>query len=165
MSVRMEAAQPNPPSEQIKRVEEELGVSLPASYIEALAVINGARPEANVLKEGREQYSVARFLEITSLPQEKEYVDEFNPSSRVPVAYDECGNWICIGTQGQESGQMFFLEHEIAGNDAFTKIADTLEDFLRRLQPFDSSQTESASGPKGNSWIDPDFLKSLGPNP
>ena len=55
------------------------------------------------------------------------------------------------------------MDHEIAGDDAFNKIADTLEDFLCRLQPFDTLQAAPVTGTKGISWINPDFLKSLKP--
>ena len=60
-----------------------------------------------------------------------------------------------------ERENIFFLDHEIVGDDAFSRIANTLEDFLHRLQPFDLSQVELPGDTEGVSWIDPDFLKSL----
>ena len=71
MTVRVETAQPNPSRDRIKEVEEELGIRLPLSYVEALIVINGARPGANVFEDNGEQYGVECFLEATNLLREK----------------------------------------------------------------------------------------------
>lgn len=161
MSVKMEVSQPNPPLERIKEVERVLGLSFPDSYIRTLALCNGARPEANVFEQDSKMYGVTKFFEVSEIPHQKELLDRFNPSDRLPIAYSEGGNYICLGTSGDEVGLVFFVDHEIPGGKAYTKIADSIEDFLERLRPFDISEVAPAGGIKGVSWIDPEFLKSL----
>ena len=154
----MTGAQPGPSADQVRSVEEKLGVSLPASYVKALAVIHGARPEENFIEDKGERYGVTRFLRIDEIPTNKRFIDEYNLSDRIPIASAPCGDYICIGTSHCEEGQIFILDHEFAGSEAFTKIADSLEDFLNRLQPAEPLQIKPVVE---SVWIRPGFLESL----
>ena len=161
MTIKMEAALPQPSTDTIRRVEAELGLTLPASYVAALAFLNGARPEINFFEDDGKTYEVANFLPVVELPYHKRLMDDFNPSSRVPIAGDSCGNSFCMGTDGDECGIIYFADHEIPGDDAFHRIASSLEDFLERLQVDDDPSRWPEPAPGGEVWIDPAFKEFL----
>lgn len=162
MTVRLQKAQPPPSDNAIREVEEQLGLELPPSYVAALQFCNGARPEANRYHLHDSDYSIAEFLDIVHVGQVKRLQDEYNPSSRIPFAEDSFGNAFCIGTDMGEHDQIFFMDHEIPGDNAFRLIAPSFDAFFEGLQPYDPTLDESLQ-PEGDVWVDPDFLKSLQP--
>ena len=160
MTIKMETALPQPSPETIQQVEAELGLKLPPAYVAALAFLNGARPEVNLIENSGRTYEVASFLAVVELPYQKRLLDEFNLSSRVPIAGDSCGNSFCIGTSNGEFGVIYFADHEVPGDDAFQMVARSMEDFLERLQPDDPSRWPEPTV-KGEVWIDPNFKALL----
>lgn len=161
MTIKMETAIPQPMPDEIRRVETELGLTLPTAYIAALAFLNGGRPEMNFFEDNGEVYEVANFFPFSKLPYQKYLMDEFTPSSRVPIAGDPCGNSFCIGTSNEEYGCIYFADHEISGDDAFRMIAISIEKFLERLQPDNDPSRWPEPAPGSEGWIDPNFKEFL----
>lgn len=50
--------------------------------------------------------------------------------------------------------KIYFWDHEVDRNEV---IADTFEDFLERLDPFDLSQVQLEKGQVMRVWLDPNF--------
>ncbi len=62
------------------------------------------------------------------------------PNSFFPIAYDSCGNLICIPVKGPDRGKVYFWDHEMEAADDeepsydnLTLIADSFEDFFNSL--------------------------------
>lgn len=52
------------------------------------------------------------------------------------------------------------MDHEIPGNEAYHLIARSFDDFLKRLEPYDSSNDPDPE-PGTTMWIHPDFKEFL----
>jgi len=61
------------------------------------------------------------------------------PRSMLPVGDDGIGNFVCMGIGKENSGEIFFLDHDVHPYDSpdsmegITKLAGSMEEFLRGL--------------------------------
>jgi hypothetical protein len=95
---------------------------------------NGAVPPDNIvrLSDGRET-SVRRFISVENMASVHCDVDEF-PEHVVPIGFDDGGNYF----YALENGAIWFWDHEV--QDGEIKIADSFQDFLNMLEPFDQTK-------------------------
>ena len=138
---------------EIESVEAVLGVSLPSDYRQFLARHNGAEPESNILWIGENQaVSVRTFLAVSELlTEQKKFKDEL-PASILPIAYDGCGNYICIDLNG---GSVLFWDHEEW--EALSPVAESFETFWEKLKRFDPTIFKPEVDEDDSVWIHPDF--------
>ena len=128
------------PSEaEIQDLERQLGFRLPDRFRALLPQLNGAEVEPNVIKgPGDEDYEINRFRKIEEIAQSKNAIDSVRSSDLllVPFAMDGCGDWFCVvAADGPEKGAVYFVDHEIAGNEAFSKVAASLDDLIENAEP------------------------------
>ena len=137
------------PSEaEIQDLERQLGFRLPDRFRALLPQLNGAVAEPNVIKgPGDEDYAINRFEKIEDIVDSKNAIDSVRPSDLllVPFARDGLGNWFCVvAADGPEKGVVYFVDHEIAGDEAFSKIAASLDELIECAEPYvDTDESES----------------------
>ena len=159
MSVSLENIMAPPTSAEIAVVEAALCLKLPPDYVAFLLIGNGAKPEPNLFDTmSNGKASVAEFFALSSLIIEKCYLDNANPSAKVPIARAVGGDWICIETLSTGYGTVWFADHELPGNDAFSPLSDNIETFLAKIMPWTPNEASVKPESVINSWIDPNFL-------
>ena len=92
---------------------------------------------------------------------EKRRLNNANPSAKLPIAGASGGDWICIETDSVGYGSIWFADHELPGDAAFSRLGDNLVDFLKILMPWTPDESTTEQQVFTNAWIDPAFLKSL----
>ena len=152
------------PSEaEIQDLERQLGFRLPDRLRALLPQLNGAVAEPNVIKgSGDEDYGISRFKDIKHIAQSKEAMDSQNPSDLllVPFADNGCGDWFCVvAADCPEKEAVYFVDHEFEGNDAFSRIAASLDELFENAEP--DLDTHDDDGEATVVWIEPGFLESL----
>ena len=128
------------PSEaEIQDLERQLGFRLPDRFRALLPQLNGAQAEPNLIKgPGDDDYGISRFEEIEHITQSKNAMDSGNPSdlSLVPFADNGCGDWFCVVADDcPEKEAVYFVDHEIEGDDAFSRIAASLDELFESAEP------------------------------
>jgi hypothetical protein len=140
----------------IAELEKLFGANLPKSYLLFIKEHDGARPAPNVFKVGNDNNAgVDEFISAHEVIRIRNLVDGF-PSHALPVARASGGNFVYLDPS---SGVVYFWDHEI--EDADIKLADSFDEFLTKLQPFDVSQIKLKPGQVKSAWINPDFLKKF----
>ncbi len=151
------------PSEaEIRDLERQIGFRLPNRVRVLLPQLNGARAEPNVIKgPGDEDYGISRFENIEDIVDSKNAIDSGNPSDLllVPFADDGCGDYFCVvAVDGPEKGAIYFVDHEIAGDDAFSRVAADLDELFEGAEPdIDTDDDNKATVV----WMKPEFLELL----
>jgi hypothetical protein len=160
MTIKISRSTETPTQDQILSLEEVLGVKLPSEYIEFLAQNNGGKPETNTFKISENNDSgINGFIPLDKIVYETKLIRDQIGGELMPVAYAEGGNYLCIAVAGKWIGSIFFMDHEIPGGDAITKLAPSLTQFLEDAQPVDPKQVQLKPGQVKKAWINPDFLK------
>ena len=139
------------PSEaEIQDLERQLGFRLPDRFRALLPQLNGAVAEPNVIEGPRdEDYAINRFEKIEDIVDSKNAIDSVRPSdlSLVPFARDDCGDWFCVvAADGAETGAVYFVDHEIAGNEAFSKVAASLDELIENAEPYVDTDEGGSTG-------------------
>ena len=148
------------PAEELANIERRIGIRLPPLYafllLEYQAPIifeedvefipmqrspwdgeDGLQSLEIVFGLGKDVYSVSHMLD--------RYRDRM-PDGVIPIGEAPFGNIIVLGTKGDVAGKVFFWDHEdereITGDKQLDYgnmylIAESLENFLNRLQPGD----------------------------
>ncbi len=108
---------------------------------------NGGKPEPDsFLYRDKSQGSMVDFflgLDVTKwddLERDCENYKDRMPKNFIPIAYDPGGNRIVIGVSGQDTGKIYFWDHEMEANDDeqpdmsnMHLVADSFEEFLAEL--------------------------------
>ena len=152
------------PSEaEIQDLERQLGFRLPDRFRALLPQLNGAEAEPNVIKgPADEDYGISRFEEIEHIAQSKEAMDSVRPSNLllVPFADDGCGDWFCVvAADCPERGAIYFVDHEIEGDDAFSRIAASLDELFENAEP--DLDTDDDDNKATVVWVKPELLELL----
>ena len=126
--------------EQIKKVENELGIIFPADYIKCVKENNGGRPRPGSFDlEGRAGISLKALLPLDldlkgNLLEVRSWILDRLPPDVIPVLSDNFGNYVCLDYRpGKYSPVIVFWDHELAytGIDKGIKpICDNFEEFL-----------------------------------
>ncbi len=129
------------PSEaEIQDLERQLGFPLPERFRALLPQLNGAEAELNVIKvPGEGDCAINRFEDIEDIVDSKNAIDSESPSDLllVPFATDSFGNYFCVvAADGPEQGAVYFVDHEIAGDEAFSRAAASLDELFESAEPY-----------------------------
>ncbi|MEH7016840.1 SMI1/KNR4 family protein [Bacillus sp. JJ63] len=107
--------------EDVKNVEQELGINFPLDYIECVMKNNGAHVSPEVFEvEGKRK--VFGTLLTYDMDDDENIIEVFNdykdtlPAELVPFAFDPAGNLICFDYKNDKNNPVVvFWEHENAG--------------------------------------------------
>jgi cell wall assembly regulator SMI1 len=127
----------------IQLLEEKIEHKLPSDYISFLVKYNGGAPSPNLflINEKEKEDSVSMLYGIT----EKKSYDLWRnfalslgeiPQAIMPIGEDPGGNFICIGILPENSGTIFFLDHETNNVIAIAKNIDNFLDSLYEVNKF-----------------------------
>ena len=152
------------PSEaEIQDLERQLGFRLPNRFRALLPQLNGAQAELNVIKvSGEGNCAINRFEKIEHIVDSKNAIDSEDPSDLllVPFAMDGFGNYFyVVAADGPEKGAVYFVDHEIAGDDAFSRTAADLDELFEGAEPYvdmDDDDSEVTIV-----WMKPEFPELL----
>lgn len=136
--------------------ERKIGARLPEEYRQFLIEHNGGKPSPCDFKisETEGEDSLHHFYGLHSGPSylnlEQAYKNHKGrvPTTMIPFADDPAGNAICIGIGGNDTGKIFFWDHELEVEEDdnepscqnITEISNSFSGFLNAL--FE--------------WVDPD---------
>ena len=152
------------PSEaEIQDLERRLGFRLPDRFRSLLPQLNGAQAEPNVVKgPGDEDYGISGFENIEDIVDSKNAIDSENSSDLllVPFADDGCGDYFCVvAADCPEKGAVYFVDHEIAGDDTFSRVAADLDELFEGAEP--DVDTDDDDYKATVVWMKPEFLELL----
>jgi hypothetical protein len=153
----MDIQRPNPygslREERLIAFEQSHGLRLPAAFRAFLLQFNGGTPSPSFfwITQGSDGSVVDKFYGLHDGPPHLNIetylgLEELQlPSTMLAFADDGIGNILCLGIAAENTGQVFFLDHELHPFDksdtttGITKIADSFGDFLGALQehPYD----------------------------
>ncbi len=150
------------PSEaEIQELERQLGFRLPDRFRALLPQLNGVGPRANVIKRPEEHYSIDTFERIGDIVDSKNAIDNVRRSDLllVPFAVDGIGNWFCVvAADCPEKGAVYFVDHELEGDEAFSRIAADLDELFESAEPDIDTDDD---GEAILDWIKPEILELL----
>ena len=159
MSVNIRSEQPAPTDLEISEIEDVLGIKLNKEFLEFVRRYNGGVPESNIFRISKDnEAEVAKFIALNAIPQDADFIRKSSGKYIIPIAYDTCGNYVCISNE-RNDGEIYFWNHEFSDLNALTTIAPSLADFLGMLHPFDTGQIALDSSQVKSAWIDPELLK------
>lgn len=136
---------------QIEAAERALGCVLPASFRAFVRDHDGATPEDNAFDLPGDEGGVRAFIPLSDAPERRHEIDGF-PKTGVPVAEDDCGNYIWLRP---ETGEILFWDHE--DEEAGVVIANDFESFIAVLRPYNKGSVVLKPGQVTRIWVDPDF--------
>ena len=159
MKIKLGKAVSHPSAEQVSALEVSLGTKFTDEYLNFLKGYNGAVPEANVFRVSDQNSSgVNGFIPLEKIACEVKFLDSEVSPDFFPIAYAEGGNYVCLPIAGGHGG-VYFLDHEIPGSEALTRMAGSLEEFLDQLQPLDREEIKLKPGQVKKAWIDQSLLR------
>lgn len=142
---------------EIAAVEISMGLNLPTDYRAFLQQHDGARPEDNRFDISKtNSSSVNCFIALEDVSSERRFIENL-PATRIPVAWDDSGNYVCLETAPQ--GGVYFWDHEEPHREH--RIADCFGDFLEKLEPDSLDDFELDPSRVKRVWINPDFLAKI----
>ncbi len=141
--------------QDVARIEEEIGVSLPEDFKRFVAQYDGAAVESNTfpIEEGMDD-GIRQFIPAKDIVEEMAVIENLPPFT-LPFAWDGCGNFYLLDAS---AGKIYFWDHETAD---ILPVADGFAELLEAMEPFSLDDVELEPGQAVRVWIDPDFLKSL----
>lgn len=131
--------------DDIKAIEAVIGTPLPTEYRLFLCRYNGGHPEPNCFNGFGDNStfsgsSIHYFYGIGESSPHVQLVTAFNtlkgrlPKGLIPIADDPYGNQVCITTQGNEIGTVYFWDHEAEHTPPtfknMHKLASSFEKFI-----------------------------------
>lgn len=162
LNIKTRDALPGPSSDVVSEVERKIGRPLPSEYVASLQTLNGAYFDPNEfsLPDGHNA-GVPQFLPFNDVIQHMEYMEQTQVLGYLPIARAEGGNYVCLSLCDGDFGRVYFWDHEVPGYDAFSRIGDSLNEFLNSLRPFEIGDVFLDPARIKEVWVDPEFLKNL----
>jgi cell wall assembly regulator SMI1 len=136
-------------SDDLDAFEQTLGKRLPRAYRDFLLAHNGGRPVPAVIDiddcpSGATEVQV--LLGLTG-PVESETLEwSWNafrdriPERLLPIADDPFGNLFCLSLEGNDAGQVLFLDRYEESESRPYFVAATFDDFLAMLRPMNTRE-------------------------
>lgn len=129
--------------ERIKKVEKELGVNFPTSFVECVRENNAGRPNTILFDLERDKEKVFGNLfdfndtnqGLSILEAYEVLIDEHEaPKELIPFADDPAGNFICFDYRSVTNGEpiVVFLYHE-SEDDNIRKVSNSFQEFMDKL--------------------------------
>ncbi len=157
MHIRLGPATEAVSVQQLDALERSLGASLPIDFRVFLTRHDGSKPETNSFSvDAGNESGVNGFVPARSLARQRAALVGRIPRNILPIAWAEGGNYVCLNLA--DAGDVLFWDHE---TEMITHLADSFDEFLLLLRPFDTSSVEFKPGQVRSAWIDPEFLRSL----
>lgn len=128
---------PFPPvtSEELVRVERQLGIDLPDDYRSFLLEHNGGRPKPNTFPIHNFPSSSRGILEefigikkgaYTDIRKQLNVFRDRIPPDCLPIARDPGGNLLCLVFRGPGRGTIYFWDHEEEAEEGRPASKDNL---------------------------------------
>jgi hypothetical protein len=166
-------------AEDIAAIETKLGARLPAPYRNFMLRHNGGLPEPPRFGKHNIPSILAYFCSIGAnetyydLMVRYKFFRKEVPADVIPIAEDECGNFIFLAIKGKNRGKVYFWDHEGApeiddlealypglilnppdepedsrdkswpGHPDLSLIADNFAKFLDSFHDFDDDETQA----------------------
>ena len=128
-------------------LEVDLNVKFPDDFLSFIKINFGDKPEDSIFKVGKGMASLAHFLhfqdvvdeslEIYSIEEQKEDIDEYLSDKIVPIAITYDSNLIALDFREttQQPTVIFIISGEIEdGVDSIRPICSTFSEFLMLLE-------------------------------
>jgi len=121
--------------EDVVRVEQQLGITLPDDYREFLLMHNGGHPEPKYFPIKDNPSDDHGILEWFYCIQEGEYYDLRRqvqllrgriPPNLLPIADDPGGNLLCMSVAGPDQNTVYFWAHEEECEEGETPTYDNV---------------------------------------
>jgi hypothetical protein len=142
--------------EDVQKLEAKIKCPISESFRRFISENDGADPESNRFPVGEDNGAgVNRFIPVSKILEDREYIDNI-PSKAYPIAEDDCGNYVLLD-EG-EGGKVYFWDHEFE-DDNIIKLADSFDEFLSMLEPFDIKSVKVRPEDEISVWFHPDFEK------
>ena len=161
MLENIRGAEPAPTAADMDRVATELGVKFNEEYREFIAHHNGGHVDDNIFDIPPDNNSgvdgivpLERLTYVHGL-----FANETGPDI-IPIMSDGSGNYVCMDMSGRNDGAVYFLDHEIAGPEALTLLAPSLNAFLAAVRP-DDAEVDSDASHIISVWVHPDLQKII----
>lgn len=131
----------------IQTVERLIDFQMPHDYVDFLKVYNGAVPTINnifKIPNVNNDSDIRTFFDIQEIASlvTKRMKNRF-PNKVIPIAYDSCGNYICISFEEGKEG-IYFWDHELEADEDESPTWDNMfflsrsfSGFLEMLEEFD----------------------------
>ena len=129
---------------EVASFEEKFHLVLPEPYRKFLICYNGGETPDTSFKINRESSDVRAFYGIGDVEYSFDKILEFDVYLKrglLPIARDFFGNYVAIGISADESGKIFFLDHE--KHMKAKLLTDTFEEFVKKCKSkkIDESRT------------------------
>ena len=116
---------------EIASAERALGLRLPVDFRRFVSAHDGAEADSNVFDVGDYNDSgVNQFIPLARVADQAALIENLS-ASRIPIAWAEGGNYVCLETA--QTGGVFFWDHEEPHIDH--KLAESFDQFLAQLEP------------------------------
>lgn len=120
---------------EVAAFEEKFRMALPEPYRKFLIRYNGGETPNTSFKINHEDSDVRAFYGIGDVEYSFDKILEFDVYLKrglLPIARDFFGNYVAIGISADESGKIFFLDHE--KNMKAKLLTDTFEEFVKKCK-------------------------------
>ena len=145
------------PEAAIHAVETVLGFRFSSSFCSFLRYNDGATPDTNTFKIGKDNNAgVNEFIPLNQIAEERKFISNL-PKYAYPVAWAECGNYVFID-EGKD-GAVFFWNHEEP--EEITELTPNFRKFLDILEPHSVKDVKLKPGQVESVWVHPDLLKRI----
>lgn len=133
--------------EQVQRLEQQLGGSLPRSYRDFLLKYNGGRPCPDTVDVDHAPgtptdlqlfFGLGAAIESSDLAWNKRVFAERLPERLLPIACDSGGNLFCISLSSEDTGAVFYVDLE-QGRPANYLVAGDFAGLLEKIREFDGA--------------------------
>lgn len=135
----------------IARVEMRLGISLPLQYREFLRSHNGGRPKPDafpIADNASDDHGLVDYflcIKDDDVYNLADWVTDFQnrvPPDLLPIAVDPGGNLICLAIAGQNTGKVYFWDHENEVTEGETPRYDNVYFVTNSFKDFVDSLAE-----------------------
>jgi hypothetical protein len=154
MSTKIEWENQQPPanSTDVKKVEEILGVKLPADYVKCAMRNHGGQPTPDCLiVDGDERVFNSLFAlsnpegedDVETLLEAYELVRDRLPDKVIPFGDDPAGNLFCFDYRRGSAPTIAFWDHEVAAeapDKSLTYIEENFTKFINMLYDPDNEE-------------------------
>ena len=119
----------------LNKLEEELGIKFPKSYVDCATLNNGGRPPKNKVNDNLTMRSLVRIDELAELnvSETLKTIKDRLPSRIIPFADDSFGNYFCFDFSQANEPSIVFWDHEEKTDKALMLVSDSFDNFIARI--------------------------------
>jgi hypothetical protein len=138
--MNIELRNPNAPASdlELKRLEKEIGGTVPSDFSDFLSKRNGCAVEPN-LSSRNDNVGVRSFLGVDRILAAKTVLADRLARTTWPVAEAEGGNYVCLRREPSGNWGVAFWDHEL---DEEIVLEPTFTEFLESLDKPEPSSLE-----------------------